>query len=820
MSDIQKLSNLKKAVIDYVMYVIVIIAFFSTSDILNSKLFNVCGSVMQVCFDTLLARPWLLVSLVLTILLLTTIFVINHWKDCYRSRTVIMLFVLAVILLIVSTEHWTYLPVVGWFTMLHLFLLCISVCLLSIFVKPRKHGNNNHSGKKFTIDNHKDDLQVDANRKEYADALVERVLGTDLKEEAYSVGIAGEWGTGKTTFLKAIESSFKTLNPARVASIVWFKPWNSSKTGQIITDFFNTLIDSIGPNYSAIKKPLLKYAELLNAVYAKKSLVYMIGLFDSHREKSLSAIKQSISQYLVDYKKIIPVLIDDMDRLTSQEIADILKLIRNTADFPNVVYIAAYDKNYVVQQLASRHVSDPSRYLEKFFSVEFVLPKMDDNYQYSVFASEAKQMASDPQIINYLERMPGRTRWILCKSFDNFRQVKRFARIFVHDAEFFATKHNINQIISIDDLLLLKVLYLKDPALYFIMEREPDRIMFRSKDDWRGIYPFKLKQRIFNKDDKEVPGIKTYNGEPIDGISKDILEALFTLSNKKDAKNLLNSESYPLYFALNVPSSHISVDEVRKFLAGNEDLWVQYEKWSKEGRLNSLFFHLMCFEPDKMGEHSVKRYVSLVVKLLPDLNTHDGIIKRALMCRAYHESQIEMVKKHAKSVFERVINSIGIEDVFYSFEKMARALVNIYEREDYSERQTGDSGCTLLGSSSNAQRLLVHNFQRFVSLTQPNTDELFRDDSVLQGVVKASVLTDYYQEDDITYHWNLITDALLEYFSNHKGHDKEYASNKYNVPADTPPEIEDEVAEQKQEEKERIFGDADLYKKILENCFE
>ena len=820
MNYLKQIFPTKKAIIDSIIFVIVIIAFFSSLDIINEKMFQMCGNIMQDCFDTLLARPWLSVSLGLIILLLTTVFVVNHWKDCYRSRTTIMLFVLSAIVLISSTLYWKYLPIIGRFSYFHLLLICLFSGLLSILFKPRKPKNKPSSGKKFTIDNPDDKLKFDNNRKAYADVLVERLLGTDMSKEAFSVGIAGEWGTGKTSFLKAIEVSLNTIASERVTSIVWFRPWNSSTRGQIVTDFFNTLVDSIGPNYSVIKKPLLKYAELLNALDARKPLVYLSGLFDKHREKSLSSIKTSISQYLSEYKKIIPVLIDDMDRLTSQEIADVLKLIRNTADFPNIVYITAYDKNYVCQQLAGRGVEDPSRYLEKFFSVEFVMPKLDDNYQYNVFVEEANLMATNPMLLSYLERMPGNTRRILCKSFDNFRQVKRFARIFVHDAEFFASKHNIDQIISIDDLLLLKILYLKDPSLYFVMEREPDRIMYRSKEDWRGLFPFKLNQRIFNKEDKEIPGIKTYQGEPITGISKEILEALFTLSDKKDSRNLVNSESYPLYFALDVSSRHISVYEVKKFLAGNDDLKAQFKKWSEEGRLNSLYFHLLSFEPDKMNNNTVKRYVSLIVELFPYLRTHDDIIKRALLCRAYHESQIEMLKQYVESEFERVINNICLEDVFYSFEKMARALVNIYEREDNCERQTGDPGCTLLGSPSNAQRLLVHNFQRFVSMTQPNADELFLDNSVLQSVVKASVLTNHYQEDDITYHWNLISEAMLDYFSKHKGKDKDLAVNKFKVPTDTPAEFEEFEVERKQEELGRIFGDSGLYKRFIENCFE
>lgn len=820
MAFLNKVFPTRKSWIDAILYVIVLIAFLATSDIVNGWLLGWSGETMQSFFNTLTERPWLTVSHVSVFLVLTSVFVINHWYDCYRPRTRIMAFILTAIILVSSIKYWDYLPIIGPITFFHLILVCIIAGLLSIIVRKRKPDNSGGLGKKFTIDNPDETPKVDPNRKAYADALVERIIGTDLDREAFSVGIAGEWGTGKTAFLKAIESSLKSVANEKIASIIWFQPWNSSTTGQIVTDFFNALIEGIGPHYSAVKKPLLKYAELLNAVDAQKPLVYLAGLFDKHREKSLSSIKESVSQYLRDYDKIIPVIIDDMDRLTSQEIADVLKLIRNTADFPKVVYIAAYDKNYVSQQLKSRGANDPSHYLEKFFSVEFVMPKMEDFYQYNVFVGEAKQMATNPMLIRYLDRMPGRTRGILCEAFDNFRQVKRFARIFVHDAEFFASKYSLDQHISTDDLLLLKILFLKDSSLYFTMEREQNKLMYRSKDEWRGIYPLKLKKRIFDKEEKEIPGIKSYQGEPIEGLSREILEALFTLSDKKDPKSLVNSESYPLYFALDVSSRHISVYELKKFIADSGDLWAKYKEWEDGGKLNSLYYHLLSFKPENMNENTVKRYISLVVKLLPDLNTQDDIISRALMSHIYHSSLVDMLKKHTESEFETVIKGITLDEMFTSFAYMARALVNIYEREDGGEQRTGDSGSTLLSSTGNVQRLLVLNFQQFVSMTAPDADELFRDDSVLQGVVKASVVSDYYQEDDVTAHTNLISEAMLQYFSKHKGKKKDYASKKYNVPADTPPEFEDMEAETKQEEKGSMFGDGDLYKKILDTCFE
>ena len=74
-----------------------------------------------------------------------------------------------------------------------------------------------------------------------------------------------------------------------------------------------------------------------------------------------------------DLTKPIVVVLDDIDRLSTSEIRDVFKLVRLTANFPNIIYIVAFDRNRVEEALAEQGV--PGRdYLEKILQVAIDLP--------------------------------------------------------------------------------------------------------------------------------------------------------------------------------------------------------------------------------------------------------------------------------------------------------------------------------------------------------------------------------------------------------------------------------------------------------------
>ena len=66
-------------------------------------------------------------------------------------------------------------------------------------------------------------------------------------------------------------------------------------------------------------------------------------------------------------------MVDDLDRLNTSEIRDIFRLVRLTANFPNIVYLLAFDRGRVEAALAEQGI--PGRdYLEKILQVGLDIP--------------------------------------------------------------------------------------------------------------------------------------------------------------------------------------------------------------------------------------------------------------------------------------------------------------------------------------------------------------------------------------------------------------------------------------------------------------
>lgn len=69
----------------------------------------------------------------------------------------------------------------------------------------------------------------------------------------------------------------------------------------------------------------------------------------------------------------IVVVLDDIDRLNTAEIRDIFRLVRLTANFPNIIYALAFDRKRVEDALSEQGI--PGRaYLEKILQIGFDLP--------------------------------------------------------------------------------------------------------------------------------------------------------------------------------------------------------------------------------------------------------------------------------------------------------------------------------------------------------------------------------------------------------------------------------------------------------------
>ena len=193
-------------------------------------------------------------------------------------------------------------------------------------------------------------------------------------ECSFAISITGLWGSGKTTFMNYLKGEYQKQSSI---SIIEFEPWKNDTTEGIIRNFFTLLCKELRLYIPHISSILNEYIDLLLNEESVKPLKVvsksLLKIFNKQKEP-YKDIKTNLEQS----KHKIVVFIDDIDRLNADEIKEVLCLIRNTANFPFVQFIVAYDKDYVCETLKRDGIYNPELYLEKFFNTEISLPKSEE----------------------------------------------------------------------------------------------------------------------------------------------------------------------------------------------------------------------------------------------------------------------------------------------------------------------------------------------------------------------------------------------------------------------------------------------------------
>lgn len=227
------------------------------------------------------------------------------------------------------------------------------------------------------------------------------------------IGLFGEWGTGKTSVVNMVEQGINELSEENENKplIVRFSPWNYTDKDNLISLFFKDLRIQIYNNsgesyYEKIGNALEEYSEaldLLNYVpFGGSGVVHTIKVIlkiitkKVSKKSDLNKAKNDLEEALRDEDKKIIVVIDDIDRLTNQQIRDIFQLVKQVADFPNVIYLLVMDRTVVERALNAVHDINGSAYLEKIIQVPIELPKLNKSKLEEIFLDRLKIILEDP----------------------------------------------------------------------------------------------------------------------------------------------------------------------------------------------------------------------------------------------------------------------------------------------------------------------------------------------------------------------------------------------------------------------------------------
>lgn len=210
-------------------------------------------------------------------------------------------------------------------------------------------------------------------RKEFAIDLCNRILNLDVSSESAAVAIIAPWGNGKTSFINLLKEQFD-VSPDSRHQVIDFSPWAYTSPVNVAKTFFETLISTISRQDLELSLTINRYLKVLSSTDIPTLSIIGAMFAKPHTLQSLfDKVKEGLSHSVRTYI----ICIDDIDRLNAQEILEVLKLIRSSANFPNLKFICAFDKQYVVKELANESSAITERFLEKFFRIDYWLPSYD-----------------------------------------------------------------------------------------------------------------------------------------------------------------------------------------------------------------------------------------------------------------------------------------------------------------------------------------------------------------------------------------------------------------------------------------------------------
>lgn len=237
------------------------------------------------------------------------------------------------------------------------------------------------------IQSHEVDL---LHREKFVNSIVNLLHNND-DDDSLTIGLYGEWGSGKTSIINMICERLASVDKEgsgygegeEYIKIIHFNPWLYSNASDLTRQFFTHLQGELGKSkahkFATIVTQLGQYKEAmvpalslffgLTAGVLTKAGIDALTTYTSQTEnRSLQTIKDEIVEKLKELKQKIVIFIDDIDRLSDEEIVTTFKLVKLLEDFPYVTYVLAFDYEVVAEALNRVQHNRGKEYIRNTFS--------------------------------------------------------------------------------------------------------------------------------------------------------------------------------------------------------------------------------------------------------------------------------------------------------------------------------------------------------------------------------------------------------------------------------------------------------------------
>ncbi|HLP61169.1 MAG TPA: P-loop NTPase fold protein [Candidatus Deferrimicrobium sp.] len=491
------------------------------------------------------------------------------------------------------------------------------------------------------IKSYKEDI---LSRHSFSQSLGNAILSYKEKE-SIAIGLHGTWGSGKTSIinmvLEYIDNESAKQNDNKKPIIMRFNPWNYSDQNQLVSQFFIQLSAVLNrTDHASDAKKAGKKLNIYANFFKPFTLVPTIGLFASlfsnvfkfignaardwgdAMSKDIAAIREELNKLLANQPHKIIVVIDDIDRLNNTEIRQVFQLIKTLGDFPNTIYLLAFDRNVVINALEKVQEGPGEEYLEKVIQIPFEIPLISKQEVGQLLFGQL-----DALIKNIPKNKWDQSYWSniylsgLKYFFENIRDVTRYI-----NSIRFSFEMVLGEVNPVDFFAIVGIQVFIPEVYYGIRD---------NKDIFSGIFERELGSGNETKDQakKRCDEIIGKVNEPLQTNLKDFLKRLFpklesiygnTNYNfdwlckwRRDCR-ICSPDIFDIFFRLSISNGEISTEEIETILSIGENLCSLTDallKLNEDGRIIRFLERLEDYTRSEIPNESIESIITVLMNI-------------------------------------------------------------------------------------------------------------------------------------------------------------------------------------------------------------
>lgn len=507
-------------------------------------------------------------------------------------------------------------------------------------------------------------------RDSFSKNLGRAIYKCDAKD-GFVIGIYGEWGSGKTSIINmAIHTVGEISKGERNGPIIIkFSPWNYSEQSNLISTFFKSLQNEIKMNEDKkfrekMGKALRDYAGAFDAL----SVIPVLGpgfaaLFkalamakgnDLMQEVNLDETRTVLEKCLIESGRKIIVIIDDIDRLTNIQIREVFQLVKQVADFPNIIYLLAMDRKIVCRALKEVHNIEGNEYLEKIIQVSFEIPMLQKAQINEILLNKLGEI--DPGLICCDDETDyfGDVRHDCIDPYINtVRDINKVVNTFHFRYGYLCKETNFV------DLLAITTLEVMEPELYKWIYRNKETVC--SGMPYGGIYRSSTDLEKHCRREFENIGVNPETTIRCLSTMFPAFEAAINCTSDGDVyfndyirgrQRIAHWEKFEIYFVFNLSKIQVTRAELDSFINRLEGaaLWEAVKEIYLRGDIDCFFDELKPLVDD-IPEQRLNLIASVLLRLL-----------RKIVKDSDRVESIEIHSKKTGSIFLEVLKRVDCEE--------------------------------------------------------------------------------------------------------------------------------------------------------------